>query len=335
MADPEQAQVTGFDRKKLITYPAHMKMLGGTVLNTKKDIKFNRNASYPKGAQRYAAARGWTCQIEDINNDKEDDIVLFDKKGNPVLINGYSLKPSEHKLRQKFFEYPINKRVEYGGYNQYKREMRGNPELEAEMQGWATGYAKLRKPARKREDANPEGTLYKRFCVRVKNILDDYIARRYAAAGDDHPSLVGTLKKIIPYTSVQAYFYVDSLLSTLWDHDMCAAWRQEIVSKTNVPHTRCELFKRVLSKNARIVDTIATPEFLDELVADYTDDALERILSNFGIIHDDIYQEGIIPPDNADLSTPQNKGTIAFHKELISEALLNDKDRMINGIFKD
>ena len=212
--------------------------------------------------------------------------------------------------------------------------MRGDPELEAEMQGWADGYAKLRKPARKREGANPEGPLYRRFCVKMKNRIDDYITRRYGASDKEHPSLVNVLKKIIPYTSVQAYLYIDSLLNALWTHDRCANWKQEIVAKTDVPHRRCELFKRALSKNAAIVDTIITPEVLETIVADYNDEVIEAVLNNFGINHDDLYQEGILPSDDQDLSTPQNRGIIAYHKELIGEAILSEKDGMIKGIFK-
>ena len=333
MAQQGEAQNAAFNRTNLITYPGPMKMLGSVVLNTKKDIKFNRNLSHPAGARNYAQARQWHCQVADINNDGEDDIVLFDKNGKPVFINGYSLKPSEHKIRQKFYSQPINTRIEQGGYNKYKTLMRGNPGLELEMQGWDAGYAKIRKPPRRNPNANPDGSLYKRFCVAMKQIIDGYIRRRYAANGEAHPSLVQALNKIIPFTSVQAYFYIHAILDTLWNEARCAGWRQAIVNKSDNQFRRCDLFKRYLSKNSAIVDTIITPEMLANLSETYTDEQMERCFTILGINHDDIYQEAIIPADGEDLTTPQNRGIIASEKEAISEAILTAKDQLILNVF--
>ena len=333
MTQQGEAQTTTFHPLQLRTYPAPMKMLGGVVLNTKKDIKFNRNLSHPEGARRYAQSRGWSYRDEDINDDGEKDIVLFDKRGKPVIINGYSLKPSEHKIRQKFYEQPIKRRVEQGGYNQYKKLMRGDPDLDLEMQSWPAGYAKIKKPPRRNPDANPDGTLYKRFCTKMREVIDAYIARRYVSIDDSHPSLVEALNKIIPFTSIQAYFYIDYVLDGLWNHDRCGAWRATIVDKTDNPFRRCDLFKRCLSKNSTIVDTIINSEALENLSETYSDEAMDRCFSDLGINHDDIYQEAIIPPDGSDLTTAENRGIIAELKEIISDATLNAKDRLIENVF--
>ena len=181
MAQVQQAQPVqeGYNPRQLITYPAAMKMLGGVVLNTKKDIKWNRNASHPDGAQRIARSKGWTCQIADINNDDQDDIVLLNKRGKPAMINGYSLKKSEHKIRQKYFDEPINTRVQYGGYKSYKRDMRDDNALRLEMDAWAAAYARIPPTPRRRPNANPDGTVYQRFIARMRPRIESYIERKY------------------------------------------------------------------------------------------------------------------------------------------------------------
>ena len=181
MAQVQQAQPVqeGYNPRQLITYPAAMKMLGGVVLNTKKDIKWNRNASHPDGAQRIARSKGWTCQIADINNDDQDDIVLLNKRGKPAMINGYSLKKSEHKIRQKYFDEPINTRVQYGGYKSYKRDMRDDNDLRLEMDAWPAAYARIPPVPRRRPNANPDGTVYQRFIARMRPRIESYIERKY------------------------------------------------------------------------------------------------------------------------------------------------------------
>ena len=94
-----------------------------------------------------------------------------------------------------------------------------------------------------------------------------------------------------------------------------------------------DLFKRYLSKHADIVDTIITEAYINNLDRSYNDRELEELLSRLGLNHDDIYQDGILPPDDADLTTPQNRGIIASEKETISIATLNAKDTLIDNVF--
>ena len=334
MAQAQQVQdLPGFHRRQLTTYPADMKMLGGVVLGTKKDIKFNRNASHSAGAERLARRKGWQCQVADINNDDIDDIVLFDKRGHPVIINGYSLKKSEHKIREKYFDEPINTRVSNGGYKAFKNAMRDNAQFRLEMQGWPDAYAKIAPTPRRRPNANPAGTVYKRFCDRMKPRIEQYIRDKYSSNGQHHPSLVNAMMKIIPMSSILAYFYYHSVIDSFWNYERCAAWRQSICEKTDNEHRRCDLFKKALSKNAGIVERIATDDRLDTIVANYDDEQMDRCFEAIGINHDDIYQEAVIPVDGNDLTSPQNRGIIAFEKERISDAVLTAKDDLITNMF--
>ena len=63
---------------KLSTFPEPIRFIGDTVLNHKKDTeKFAKMHNLVLGPE------------EDINGDNIPDVVLYDKKGQPVLINGY------------------------------------------------------------------------------------------------------------------------------------------------------------------------------------------------------------------------------------------------------
>ena len=87
------------------------------ILNAKKDIKFHRSCETIDGAKRYADARGLRAKEYDLNNDGIDDVIVYNSAGKPIMVNGYSVTPSELPYRQEYNKQnptPIS-RVNAGG----------------------------------------------------------------------------------------------------------------------------------------------------------------------------------------------------------------------------
>jgi hypothetical protein len=74
------------------------------LLNAKKDITRIEGLDDYVNATKYAQKHGYriTNSEEDINHDGVNDIVLYDKKGNPIIVNGYKLSPSKQPLRKLY-----------------------------------------------------------------------------------------------------------------------------------------------------------------------------------------------------------------------------------------
>ena len=74
------------------------------LLNAKKDITRIEGLDDYENATKYAQKHGYriTKREADINHDGVNDVVLYDKKGNPIIVNGYKLSPSKQPLRKLY-----------------------------------------------------------------------------------------------------------------------------------------------------------------------------------------------------------------------------------------
>ena len=86
------------------SYDAAVDDLINIILNAKKDITRIEGLDDYETAKEYAAKRGYRISEEtaDINHDGVDDVVLYDKMGKPVIVNGYKLSPSKQPFRKLY-----------------------------------------------------------------------------------------------------------------------------------------------------------------------------------------------------------------------------------------
>ena len=105
------------------------------ILNAKKDIERVNSCMTLEGATKYANNHdlymptdvNGNSQKTDINNDGVDEIVLFNRKGQPVIINGYKIGQSDFPFRNEYLrEYDTpEKREEIGGFKGFIQKKYG------------------------------------------------------------------------------------------------------------------------------------------------------------------------------------------------------------------
>ena len=94
------------------------------VLNHKSELQKLPGLAAPKVAQKWAEDRGLRFRDHDLNNDGIMDSVIYNKAGQPFIINGYKIKPSDYKVRRDYYE-----------ANPTTEKRIGNP-----MKSWAQHY---------------------------------------------------------------------------------------------------------------------------------------------------------------------------------------------------
>ena len=119
-----------------VAYDAAVNDLINIILNAKKDITRVEGLDDYVNAKKYADKRGYRISGEDadINHDGVNDIVLYDRKGKPVIVNGYKLSPSKQPLRKLYQKAKRTGTLDDpdAGYRGYVRQLYGAGEWNEE-----------------------------------------------------------------------------------------------------------------------------------------------------------------------------------------------------------
>ena len=89
----------GYNDKTKDMYDAMLTL----ILDHKKELQKIPAASSLKSAQIWARKRGLRAGEEDFNGDGIPETVVYNKAGQPFIINGYKLKASDYGIRNRFF----------------------------------------------------------------------------------------------------------------------------------------------------------------------------------------------------------------------------------------
>jgi hypothetical protein len=240
-------------------------------------VKFRAPAENRASAVDYAKRRNLVLgPDEDIDNDKLNDVVLYDYNGNPVVVNGYELIPSELPYRVKYKQtYPTKKQqVEIGGYSGFKKKFHTLDGMTAWMNALPEKYARIKVPKERRNITS----LYDFYSEQVRAPL--------LGAIDELLDGRGHLKSTFSIFNVMSIMYLDTVISELWNHPDNREAVEQITTK--YPHTdnllcathRYDMFKNYIKKNQdKIKQQIHTN--LDTIIRRSTDLDSSAALSHF------------------------------------------------------
>ena len=247
-------------------FSAEQRALGDLVLNNKKDIKFSSAAASIARAPAFARKKGLKEVITDINEDHVDDIVLYNKQGQPVYINGYFMHPSEHKLRQQFdtsFPQHVDK-IRIGGYSGYKKGFWTNPDNADAANAFATAnrdtpYYVPPQPAERRVLNN----LYQRW----SKIAVPYFAEAVRSYLQTLAPNKSHLASLVPPMSIASYYFVKSVLAHFWNNVLAsseeyAAVKTDILTHNTTPALCHNAVKRYIKQHKDEINNIFTDEFI-------------------------------------------------------------------------
>ena len=230
------------------------------ILNAKKDIiRINGLDDY-ETAKQYAEKRNLRISEKetDINHDGVNDVILYNKAGNPVIVNGYKLVPSQQPVRKL---YQAARRMDtltkpedgmrgfvkqlYGASDEWddetgEREVRysnDNPPAElAKLHG--RGWVLPAAPRKKLSAFQQVMKIIKdRYAIYKKEVMD----------ASDKKWVNG----ILPRFKLFSLVYLDSIEREAW-HNIGNAIQQQIYEESGGdPFVAYELFKKHKESNKK------------------------------------------------------------------------------------
>ena len=312
------------------------KKLGELVLNDKHDIRFSANAANTATADAFAAKRKLKAKVADINGDDEDDVVLYNKHGNPVYINGYYFTPSEFKLREQYhtdFPTPQDKAT-IGGYSNFKKKFWKVPEYRARANEYAesvrdTGYFVPKQP--KVLDTDNK-SIYQIWSSMVIGPCTEMIKAYINNVDWRKSNVISVLSPV----SFCANIYIDVLLRALWytymdSSEALISVKSDIMRASDDPFVRYKLFTKYIGKNKDAINT-AMQQLWQSQVIPYINDT-EYMSQKLGEV--DFTPDLIngMPTDTEIKQNYQARAAKIATKNHINQLLKEQKDASIENVF--
>ena len=74
------------------------------ILNHKSELQKIPGLASPTYAHEWAKKRGYTSNFLDVNKDGTKETVIYNKAGQPIIINGYKPRASDYRVRYDYYE---------------------------------------------------------------------------------------------------------------------------------------------------------------------------------------------------------------------------------------
>lgn len=313
-----------------------MKRLGKTVLSDKCDIRFSSAASNPTTAPRFAEKHKLRARVDqDINNDQIDDVVLYNAAGEPVYINGYTLKPSEFKLRKLYHEhFPArDDKLRIGGYAGFKKGFHTQFE-EGARNTYINEVRDTNYYVPPVQGGRRNQTLYQRFSSiivpRITNVMKQRIL-------ENDPNKMGIIS-ILPPISITSNVWIDKVLNGLWNLQAQADdiglrdFRAHVEATYANALDRYRAFKHWMSRHKDAVSGKIGANW-EQIDGEINNAYIEGLLDDCYIFTSDYILDDVIPTDTQVRLDPDSRITKESLKDDKTELVYAHKADLISDIF--
>ena len=181
------------------------KSLANIVLGANKDVKFHRSLTSRANAEKYAANNRLRLGPDaDFNADGVNDVVLFDRYNNPVVINGFALANSEYPYKKAFYEANPKKsqQMRAGGYGKWVKNW--IPEHGEYIQELASQGFK------KKSISNREPSIRQNINKDIKRVIEEWMK----GASIPEP-VISLVKSVLPWFQIFSLVYDNSITDAL------------------------------------------------------------------------------------------------------------------------
>ena len=183
------------------------KSLADIVLGGNKDVKFHRSLTSRANAQKYADNNRLTLGPDlDFNADGVNDVVLFDRYHNPVVINGFALANSEYPYKKAFYEANPKRsdQIRAGGYRKWLKDY--IPDHEADISAW------IGKGFKKKSISKKEPSFRDNLNTGIKDKIVTMLERAGLPKG-----VVSLIRSLIPWFQIFSILYDNFITDKLVD----------------------------------------------------------------------------------------------------------------------